>query len=760
MKKFINLFFLLLAMTTMSLISCSKNDIDNDSEFDIPEGNRELYDQITSELHDYLYLHEGATIEDIQEQLKKYSTSVTSEVKDNILYLKIDSVYEYLCDPYNMTCPVGEEDYTEIYEENDKFLAEIHDALYTDGATHTRNDNTLELFSEKSPTRTVQSGNELIMTKKNIFVWDPWNNIRSDFNVTAQTVPGKTLSDMEKFCNYDIVLIICHGTSDGRIAVPKNDIFFAELDREGLKLNRDYTEKSDGTGADTKEAYILKESALRKLLHCDLSNTIIWTSMCFSNVSGSVLRKVAYEELKAAAFAGADNEVYMNGKAQCWLRDFSNLFYKNPCYAENYIKKVFDANSLVSPITVNFDEVKKEYFNYFKSHVKCKYSFVYRKNIIYRPLVEAMSQINNQPRASVTMPYELYSEYHSASATRVTDLTRASSVSNISVGFCIKNKETGEVKEIDFSSSTVKLYQSFDYKKMIARIEVLGNTDGLEPGTYEYRTYLEIDGEKEYSDEIFEFTITKYKRMSCPDGNHPHMIDLGLPSGTRWACCNLGANMPAGFGFSKGGQYAWGKPDPYEDTYAWGFNPRDYYGYNEVYGTSKEDRDVYTYIGKNISGTEYDAAYVYNNSLRMPTKEDVEELIESCVFIIGPICKIDGGDNSMNRGIVAIGPNDNKITFSGTCGWTATLSDEESTESPILSQPRENGVSGSAYSFVIANPDASSIPLDNNVYILLTHNKDDEIDKNTDCLKGMYYTKPFFVPRKRYNLLPIRPVSR
>ena len=24
---------------------------------------------------------------------------------------------------------------------------------------------------------------------------------------------------------------------------------------------------------------------------------------------------------------------------------------------------------------------------------------------------------------------------------------------------------------------------------------------------------------------------------TCPDGNHPHMIDLGLPSKTKWACC-------------------------------------------------------------------------------------------------------------------------------------------------------------------------------------------------------------------------------
>ena len=29
---------------------------------------------------------------------------------------------------------------------------------------------------------------------------------------------------------------------------------------------------------------------------------------------------------------------------------------------------------------------------------------------------------------------------------------------------------------------------------------------------------------------------------SCPDNNHPHMIDLGLPSGTKWASWNVGAS--------------------------------------------------------------------------------------------------------------------------------------------------------------------------------------------------------------------------
>ena len=35
---------------------------------------------------------------------------------------------------------------------------------------------------------------------------------------------------------------------------------------------------------------------------------------------------------------------------------------------------------------------------------------------------------------------------------------------------------------------------------------------------------------------------------ACPNANHPHWIDLGLPSGTQWACCNVGAEKPEDYG--------------------------------------------------------------------------------------------------------------------------------------------------------------------------------------------------------------------
>jgi len=39
-----------------------------------------------------------------------------------------------------------------------------------------------------------------------------------------------------------------------------------------------------------------------------------------------------------------------------------------------------------------------------------------------------------------------------------------------------------------------------------------------------------------------------YNLTTCPDASHPHWIDLGLPSGTQWRCCNEGASTPEGYG--------------------------------------------------------------------------------------------------------------------------------------------------------------------------------------------------------------------
>lgn len=106
--------------------------------------------------------------------------------------------------------------------------------------------------------------------------------------------------------------------------------------------------------------------------------------------------------------------------------------------------------------------------------------------------------------------------------------------------------------------------------------------------------------------------------VECPDNNHPHAIDLGLPSGTKWSCCNLGAKTPQDFG----GYYAWGEVLPKKE-----FNWATYVHY------SYDDRGHvnFTDIGDNIAGTKYDAAReTWGGHWCMPTLQQVEELKEYC----------------------------------------------------------------------------------------------------------------------------------
>ena len=99
----------------------------------------------------------------------------------------------------------------------------------------------------------------------------------------------------------------------------------------------------------------------------------------------------------------------------------------------------------------------------------------------------------------------------------------------------------------------------------------------------------------------------------CPDGNHPHVIDLGLPSGTKWCCCNVGADKPEGYG----SYYAWG------ETYEKSDYSEDSYRYYEDGG--------YVNFGLDIAGTDYDVAHVKMGApWCLPSSTQQSELVDYC----------------------------------------------------------------------------------------------------------------------------------
>ena len=110
-------------------------------------------------------------------------------------------------------------------------------------------------------------------------------------------------------------------------------------------------------------------------------------------------------------------------------------------------------------------------------------------------------------------------------------------------------------------------------------------------------------------------TASGKSAQTCPDDNHPHAIDLGLPSGAKWACCNVGATTPEGHG----SYYAWGETEE-KEIYDWT-------SYIHGDGTMETCHD----IGQDISGTEYDVAHVqWGGAWVMPTQDLIKELINEC----------------------------------------------------------------------------------------------------------------------------------
>ena len=105
-------------------------------------------------------------------------------------------------------------------------------------------------------------------------------------------------------------------------------------------------------------------------------------------------------------------------------------------------------------------------------------------------------------------------------------------------------------------------------------------------------------------------------------------VDLGLPSGTLWASCNVGARNPEDYG----DYFAWGETMPKENysssTYKWCAG--DYDKLTKYCYKSGAGNNGFT-DNKTELDLEDDAAYVnWGSSWRMPNLDQINELIDNC----------------------------------------------------------------------------------------------------------------------------------
>ncbi len=114
--------------------------------------------------------------------------------------------------------------------------------------------------------------------------------------------------------------------------------------------------------------------------------------------------------------------------------------------------------------------------------------------------------------------------------------------------------------------------------------------------------------------------------------NGHEYVDLGLPSGLKWATCNVGAN----------------KPEDYGNYYAWG----------ETSTKSSYTSDNSKTYGKQMydikGNSQHDAARAnWGGTWRLPTKAELEELNNKCTW--------NWTTQNGVKGYKVTGPNGNSI---------------------------------------------------------------------------------------------------
>ncbi len=127
-----------------------------------------------------------------------------------------------------------------------------------------------------------------------------------------------------------------------------------------------------------------------------------------------------------------------------------------------------------------------------------------------------------------------------------------------------------------------------------------------------------------------------------------HYVDLGLPSGTAWATCNIGANSPEEYGH----YFAWGETTS-KDEYS--YNTYKFGNDFDVF-TKYTERDAWNPDGDNLSTLEPcdDAAHVlWGGKWRMPTRQEADEL--------RILCSWEKVRYKGKKGCKITGPNGNSI---------------------------------------------------------------------------------------------------
>ena len=137
-------------------------------------------------------------------------------------------------------------------------------------------------------------------------------------------------------------------------------------------------------------------------------------------------------------------------------------------------------------------------------------------------------------------------------------------------------------------------------------------------------------------------TLNKELAVITPDYNGHDYVDLGLPSGIKWATCNVGASSPE----EAGDYFAWGETNT-KSSYDESNSLTAYKRFSELRSAGIIDES-------NLLTLQHDAAHAnWGRSWRMPTYVECKELKDYCTW--------NWTTQNGSKGYKVTGPNGNSI---------------------------------------------------------------------------------------------------
>lgn len=245
-------------------------------------------------------------------------------------------------------------------------------------------------------------------------------------------------------------------------------------------------------------------------------------------------------------------------------------------------------------------------------------------------------------------------------------------------------------------------------------------------GVYAQNEYMVLqmhDGTKaEYA--VTDVDYVYFKEQAVSDSNEVgNAVDLGLS--VKWADHNIGATSSENYG----SYYAWGETETKEeytqDTYSY---------YDSLIGLIR--------IGGDIGRTAYDVATKeWGLNWRMPTKEEIEELIEDCVWTWATQNGVNGyyvrGCNGDSIFLPAAGYRSGlELNAASSCGyyWSSTANESEQDKDAyylhfdsFVSGRHDGNDSGFGFTIrPVYNKDITTIPVRKEYVIVRLKNGEEE----------------------------------